>query len=108
MIRSGTNSIIRRAKQEIANRPPVVAPQIVKAKGCPRKKRLASAVERANNFLKRSCDKYEGLGDASQVDVEPAKVPRLDQAAEMQGGRRCGKCRGFGHYTTTCDRQVRP
>jgi hypothetical protein len=98
-------------QQEIDHRPDIVAPLIVKSKGRPRKKRLTSAVERANRSLKRARldlttepdaggDTNDGVPTTSSEAVTgPCKTASIRQQ------RRCRTCGAAGHYATTCSRR---
>ena len=103
-------------QQEIDHRPDIIAPLIVKTKGHPRQKRLASAVERANKSLKRArfdpalesnvndAVASTAKGSSSMMTTEVVTGPC--KPAGVRSKRHCRNCGEAGHYATTCSRRA--
>jgi hypothetical protein len=85
-------------KQEANERPDIIAPLMVKTKGRLCQKRLASAVERANNSLKHTC-----LAEPDTASSEVATGSH--KTANTRQTHHCCACGEVGHYTTTCSRR---
>ena len=67
-------------------------PIVIKHKGRPQKKRLIASVEK------------RVLEDSSNVNVmEDHSTPNnIEDSTNVPKGRKCGKCKQYGHYATTC------
>lgn len=83
----------------------------MKTKGRPLNKRLAAATEKGGRRkrvkLSHTVEIHASqavddvLGNYSQYPMDP---PAVQSQGDGIGRRRCGRCKGYRHYATTCER----